>query len=126
MPAPPGVYACGPHTIKMPVALVFHDDESGSMNIDLPLAIINTNHYHLYYDSHKLRMIREMSMLVDRSNLGFDMRSWRYVFVANCGVIGKMLVEPECSDHPCTGPFEVSDAERFAPVSWTSKHESGS
>ncbi len=71
-------------------------------------------------------MICEMGMLMDKSITGFDKRSWRYVFVANNRVIGKMFVEPEYPDHPCTGPFEVSDADRFATVSWTSKHETGS
>lgn len=126
MPAPPSVYVGELLTIKIPAALIFHDDESGSMDIDLPLVIINNNHYHFYYDSYKPEMIRGMGMLVDRSNMGFDMRSWRYVFVADYGVIGKMYVEPEYSDHPCPGPFEVSDADRFSTVSWTSKHESRS
>jgi len=52
-----------------------------------------------------------MGMLVDKSNIGFDMRSWRYVFVANNGVIGKLFVEPEYSNHPRTDPFEVPNAD---------------
>jgi peroxiredoxin len=53
---------------------------------------------------------RKMGMLVDKSNLGFGMRSWRYSMVVNDGVIEKLFAEPGYSDNCPTDPFEVSDA----------------
>ena len=54
---------------------------------------------------------RKMGMLVDKSNLGFGMRSWRYSMVVNDKKIEKMFVEPSFSDNCQTDPFEVSDAK---------------
>ena len=54
---------------------------------------------------------RKMGMLVDKSNLGFGMRSWRYSMVVNDGEIEKIFVEPEYGDNCPTDPFEVSDAD---------------
>ena len=54
---------------------------------------------------------RKMGMLVDKSNLGFGMRSWRYSMFVNDGMIEKMFVEPEYADNCPTDPFEVSDAD---------------
>jgi peroxiredoxin len=54
---------------------------------------------------------RKMGMLVDKSNLGFGMRSWRYSMVVDDMKIEKMFVEPEFSDNCPTDPFEVSDAD---------------
>jgi peroxiredoxin (alkyl hydroperoxide reductase subunit C) len=54
---------------------------------------------------------RKMGMLVDKSNLGFGMRSWRYSMVVDDGVIEKMFVEPDFGDNCPTDPFEVSDAD---------------
>jgi peroxiredoxin len=54
---------------------------------------------------------RKMGMLVDKSNLGFGMRSWRYSMVVNDGEIEKMFIEPEFADNCPTDPFEVSDAD---------------
>lgn len=48
-----------------------------------------------------------MGMLVDKSDLGFGQRSWRYSMLVKDGVIEKMFIEP---DKP-GDPFEVSDAE---------------
>lgn len=48
-----------------------------------------------------------MGMLVDKSDLGFGPRSWRYSMLVNDGVIKKMFAE----DFTAPGdPFEVSDA----------------
>lgn len=49
----------------------------------------------------------EMGMLVDKDDLGFGKRSWRYSMLVKNGVIEKMFVEP---DKP-GDPFEVSDAD---------------
>jgi peroxiredoxin len=54
---------------------------------------------------------RKMGMLVDKANLGFGMRSWRYSMVVNDRKIEKMFVEPGYSDNCPTDPFEVSDAD---------------
>jgi glutaredoxin-like protein len=48
-----------------------------------------------------------MGMLVDKSDLGFGKRSWRYSMLVKDGVIEKMFIEPEKPGDP----FEVSDAE---------------
>ncbi|EFA69645.1 peroxiredoxin [Cylindrospermopsis raciborskii S07] len=54
---------------------------------------------------------RKMGMLVDKSNLGFGMRSWRYSMVVNNCQIEKIFVEPGYEDNCPTDPFEVSDAD---------------
>lgn len=54
---------------------------------------------------------RKMGMLVDKSNLGFGMRSWRYSMLVDDGVIEKLFVEPDFGDNCSTDPFEVSDAD---------------
>lgn len=54
---------------------------------------------------------RKMGMLVEKDNLGFGLRSWRYSMVVNDGTIEKIFVEPGYSDNCPTDPFEVSDAD---------------
>jgi peroxiredoxin len=54
---------------------------------------------------------RKMGMLVDKSNLGFGMRSWRYSMVVNNCKIEKIFTEPGFDDNCPTDPFEVSDAD---------------
>jgi glutaredoxin-like protein len=48
-----------------------------------------------------------MGMLVDKSDLGFGERSWRYSMLVRDGVVEKMFVEAEQAGDP----FEVSDAD---------------
>jgi len=48
-----------------------------------------------------------MGMLVDRSELGFGRRSWRYSMLVTDGVVQKLFVEPQQPGDP----FEVSDAD---------------
>ena len=48
-----------------------------------------------------------MGMLVDKADLGFGQRSWRYSMLVKDGTVEKMFVEPEVPGDP----FEVSDAE---------------
>lgn len=48
-----------------------------------------------------------MGMLVDKTELGFGKRSWRYSMLVKDGVIEKMFIEPQEPGDP----FEVSDAE---------------
>jgi peroxiredoxin len=54
---------------------------------------------------------RGMGMLVDKRNLGFGARSWRYSMVVDDGEIEKMFVEDGKDDNCPTDPFEVSDAD---------------
>ncbi len=54
---------------------------------------------------------RKMGMLVDKSNLGFGMRSWRYAMVVVDGEIEKMFIEEGFMDNCPDDPFEVSDAD---------------
>jgi peroxiredoxin len=53
---------------------------------------------------------REMGMLVDKSNLGFGKRSWRYSMVVNNGEVEKVFAEAGQCDNADSDPFEVSDA----------------
>ncbi len=48
-----------------------------------------------------------MDMLVDKSDLGFGKRSWRYSMLVKDGVIDKQFIEPDVAGDP----FEVSDAD---------------
>ncbi len=54
---------------------------------------------------------RKMGMLVDKSNLGFGMRSWRYSMLVDNKKIVKAFIEPDFGDNCPTDPFEVSDAD---------------
>jgi len=49
----------------------------------------------------------KMGMLVDKADLGFGKRSWRYSMLVKDGVIEKMFIEPQKPGDP----FEVSDAD---------------
>jgi len=48
-----------------------------------------------------------MEMLVDKDDIGFGKRSWRYSMLVNDGVVEKMFIEPNVPGDP----FEVSDAD---------------
>jgi thioredoxin-dependent peroxiredoxin len=52
---------------------------------------------------------RKIGMLVEKSNLGFGMRSWRYSMVVNDGKVEQAFIEAGYSDNCETDPFEVSD-----------------
>jgi thioredoxin-dependent peroxiredoxin len=54
---------------------------------------------------------RKMGMLVDKSNLGFGLRSWRYSMLVNDSHIEKIFIEPDFGDNCPVDPFEVSDAD---------------
>jgi len=49
----------------------------------------------------------KMGLLVDKADLGFGKRSWRYSMLVKDGVIQKMFIEPQKPGDP----FEVSDAD---------------
>jgi glutaredoxin-like protein len=48
-----------------------------------------------------------MGMLVDKHDLGFGKRSWRYSMLVKDGIVDKMFVEPDLPGDP----FQVSDAD---------------
>ena len=66
-------------------------------------------------ESENIRMIPDgngeftagMGMLVDKAELGFGKRSWRYSMLVKDGVVDKMFIEPQKPGDP----FEVSDAD---------------
>ena len=66
-------------------------------------------------DAHRVTFLADgsgaftsgMGMLVNKDDLGFGMRSWRYSMLVRDGVVEKMFIEPEVEGDP----FEVSDAE---------------
>jgi glutaredoxin-like protein len=49
----------------------------------------------------------QMGLLVDKSDIGFGKRSWRYAMLVKNGVVEKMFIEPNKPGDP----FEVSDAD---------------
>ena len=53
---------------------------------------------------------RKMGFLVDKTNIGMGMRSWRYSMIVNNGVVEMIWVEPGLDDNAEGDPFQVSDA----------------
>ena len=51
---------------------------------------------------------RRMGMLVEKNNLGFGMRSWRYAAVINNGIVEQMFAEDGIEDNHGEDPYEVS------------------
>ncbi|MGV6805501.1 MAG: redoxin family protein [Ruegeria sp.] len=54
---------------------------------------------------------RKMGMLVDKANLGFGMRSWRYAAIINNGVVEAWFEEPGLMDNCPEDPYGVSSPE---------------
>jgi glutaredoxin-like protein len=73
------------------------------------------NQWQREQDAHNLTFIpdgngdfsRGMGMLVEKNDLGFGDRSWRYSMLVKNGVIEKMFIEEDVPGDP----FEVSDAD---------------
>ncbi len=57
------------------------------------------------------KLTRAMGMLVNKDNLGFGERSWRFSAVIENGEVTKLFSEPGYSDDCPTDPFEVSDVD---------------
>jgi peroxiredoxin len=53
-----------------------------------------------------------MDMLVQKRNLGFALRSWRYAAVINDGVIEQIFMEDGKRDNADTDPYEWSTPEK--------------
>ena len=54
---------------------------------------------------------KAMDMLVDKDNLGFGLRSWRYSMLVEDGEVVKLFIEPGKMDNCPEDPFEVSDVD---------------
>ena len=67
---------------------------------------------------------RKMGMLVEKSNLGFGLRSWRYSMLVNDGKIETFFAEPGFADNASDDPFEVSDADTM--LAYLKGEEAGS
>jgi peroxiredoxin len=57
------------------------------------------------------KFTRAVGMLVDKDNLGFGHRSWRYAMVVDDGRVEKMFVEPGFADNIDDDPYGVSSPE---------------
>ena len=56
---------------------------------------------------------RKMGMLVDKDNLGFGMRSWRYAAIINDGVVEAWFEEPGLMDNCPEDPYGESSPENL-------------
>jgi peroxiredoxin len=54
---------------------------------------------------------RKMGMLVERTDHGMGMRSWRYSMLVTNRLIDKLFIEPGFKDNPPGVPLDVSGAE---------------
>ncbi len=67
---------------------------------------------------------RQMGMLIDKSHLGFGMRSWRYAMVVDSGKVAAFWQEPGINDDGSdTDPYEQSTPENV--LAWTKAHPKG-
>lgn len=62
------------------------------------------------------RFTRLMGMLVDKDNLGFGMRSWRYAAIVNDGVIEHFFQEPGIEDNHGEDPYGETSPENVLSV----------
>jgi peroxiredoxin len=53
-----------------------------------------------------------MGMLVNKSNLGFGDRSWRYAMVVDNGIISKLFLEAGMRDNADSDPYEETTPEK--------------
>jgi peroxiredoxin len=54
---------------------------------------------------------RQMGMLVDKDNLGFGMRSWRYAMIVNDGIVEAWFEEPGRTDNASDDPYGETSPE---------------
>lgn len=119
----PGAYTPTCTTAHLPGYEKHHDDFK-TLGIDEVICLSVNDAFVMYqWRKHlgveKIFMLpdgnaeftRKMGMLVDKSNLGFGMRSWRYSMVVQDKQIEKMFVEPGFADNCPTDPFEMSGAD---------------
>ena len=65
---------------------------------------------------------RQLGMLVDKDNLGFGMRSWRYAMIVYNGVIEQFFEEPGRCDNSTVDPYGVSSPETV--LEYLNRHDS--
>ena len=53
----------------------------------------------------------QVDMLVEKSDCGFGMRSWRYAMIVNDGTVEVMFEEPGKQDNNDGDPYSVSSPE---------------
>ncbi len=63
---------------------------------------------------------RQMGMLVEKANLGFGYRSWRYAAVINDGVVEAWFEEPGREDNHGADPYGESSPETV--LAWLEKN----
>jgi peroxiredoxin len=79
------------------------------------------NAWAKYLNIQKVKLIpdgnadftRSMGMLVNKSNLGFGNRSWRYAAIVDNGVVEKLFVEVGQRDNADTDPYEETTPENI-------------
>jgi peroxiredoxin len=59
------------------------------------------------------KFTRKMRMSVQKDNVGFGERSWRYACVVNNGKIEKWFIEPEPRDNADTDPYGETSPENI-------------
>ena len=55
---------------------------------------------------------RSMGMLVNKSNLGFGNRSWRYAAIVDNGIIEKLFIEEGLRDNSDVDPYEETTPDK--------------
>jgi thioredoxin-dependent peroxiredoxin len=63
---------------------------------------------------------RQIGMLVDKDNLGFGARSWRYAAIINDGVVEAWFEEPGRADNHGEDPYGESAPENV--LNWLRKN----
>lgn len=79
------------------------------------------NAWAKHHDIGKVKVIpdgnaeftRKMGMLVDKENLGFGQRSWRYALIIENGNILENFVESGFTDNADDDPYEVSSPQNI-------------
>ena len=56
---------------------------------------------------------RKMGMLVEKNNLGFGYRSWRYAAIINDCKILETFIEPGFKDNCKDDPYEMSSPQKI-------------
>ncbi len=119
----PGAYTPTCSTTHLP-GYEEHYDEFKALGVD-SVVCLSVNDAFVMYNWGKAQGVknvfllpdgsgeftRKMGMLVNKDNVGFGFRSWRYSMVVEDGEITKMFVEDGFEDNHGADPFEVSDAD---------------
>ncbi|NOX81976.1 MAG: peroxiredoxin [Alphaproteobacteria bacterium] len=119
----PGAFTPTCSTTHLPAYEALYDDFKALGIDDVICLSVNDAFVMFQWGKHmgveKVRLLpdgsgeftRKMGMLVDKDNLGFGMRSWRYSAFINDGEVEQIFAEPGFADNCPSDPFEVSDAQ---------------